>query len=197
MTDYYIAEPTVLRESSSGFSARSISEIMFENREIQCIGAVDDNFAYSTIRQLLYLQRKDSHAEITIYINSPGGMLSAGLMVYDAMKICSCPIRTVCIGHADRAAALIFASGQRRQIFCHGSVSLYDPQQAGGFLGYGEDHSASGQKSVRTREEMVRILAERTARSGEEIWQKLGEDRILYAEDVVDFGLADEILTEM
>lgn len=196
MENKWNTEPDILRESSAGFYRSSISELMLENREIQCVGELAEELAYSIIRQLLYLQRKNSEAEITMYMDCTGGKLSAGLMIYDVMKTITCPIRTVCMGHLDRSAAIVFSASNRRQMFLHGAVTLYEPQTAGCSIGYGTSHSSSTQQGIRAQEEVARILAEQTGKTVEQIKQQMQNDTVFFAEEAVAFGLADEVLAE-
>lgn len=187
------ATPMIIKETSSGLYLFSIRDEMLQNREVECAGEIDGETANSIIRQLLHLQREDRPAEITFYINSPGGEVRSALAIYDVMCALSCPIRTVCLGSAAGMAALLLASGSQRDILPHGVVTLDDPPIPGGVP---HVHS-SAPGPARTREEVRALLAQRTGRSLEEIRERTAQSACFSAEEAVAFGLADRIIREI
>lgn len=189
----YTYEPCVMKETSNGMTYHHIRDEMFQHRELECIGEINQDSVNSLISQLRYLARVDAGKEIIIYINSPGGSVDCGLALYDVMKAVKCPIRTVCVGMAASMGAILFAAGDRREILPHARVMIHDPliRSTGG--------SALHLKSIsddliRTREILCGILAEHTGRTIEEIYEKTACDSYFYAEEAVDFGLADCVI---
>lgn len=189
-------EPRIIKETSSGLYFHTIRDEMLTRREIECSGEICPELVNSLISQLRYLAREDPGGEITIYINSPGGSVDSGLALYDVMKAVRCPIRTVCVGTAASMGAILFASGDRREMLPHAQVMIHDPliRSTGG--------SALRLKSIsddliRTRETLCTILAEHTGRTLEEIYEKTAVDSYFYAEEAVAFGLADCVIHEI
>lgn len=109
--------PAVIKETSAGYEQCSIQDMLFQNREIECVRPITSGLVQALILQLRYLQKEDKYKEITMYVNSCGGSVTEGLALYDTMQSIACPIRTVCIGHAaSMGAVMIFASGGIRKI---------------------------------------------------------------------------------
>ena len=122
---YYI--PAIIRETSEGTARIPIADTMFQRREIWLTGEITSEVADAVIAQILHLDAEDPDAEITLYIDSPGGSVTAGLAIYDVMQAVSADIHTVCIGTAASMAAVLFAAGDRREILRHGEVMIHDP----------------------------------------------------------------------
>ncbi len=122
-----ITEPRIIKESAYGYSLVSLQDEMLQNREIECVGEVNDDSANSLIAQLRYLNRLDPNAEITMFINSPGGSVDSGMAIYDTMRVVSNPIKTVCTGLAASMAALLFVSGNVREMLPHSRIMIHDP----------------------------------------------------------------------
>ncbi len=194
---YEICEPTIIKETSSGLEHYSIRDQMLSCRQIECIGEINAQAVNSLIRQILYLERENPVAEITIYINSPGGEVASGLALYDVMQAVKCPIHTICIGTAASMGAVLFASGDRRDILPHGKVMIHDPLVVSCPGGSALRMKSFSDNLMDTREIVGRILAEHTHHSLEEIYEKTAEDSYFYAEEAVAFGLADKIITEI
>ncbi len=192
-----VNSPNIIRETSSGTTYYSIQDDMLMHREIECIGDITADTVNSMIRQIRYLARQDSAAEITIYINSPGGEVSSGLALYDVMKAVSCPIRTVCIGSAASMGAVLFAAGDKRDILPHGTVMIHDPLLLSGPAGSALKIKAVSDDLMRVREIVGQVLADLTGKSLEEIFEKTVQDTTFTAEEAVSFGLADRVITEI
>lgn len=185
--------PYIIKETSNGLFVCQIQDDMLQRREIECVGEINADSVNAIIRQVRYLAAQDPEAEITIYINSPGGEVYSGLALYDVMKAVPCPIRTVCVGTAASMGAVLFASGDRREMLPHAQVMIHDPliQSTGG--------SALSLKStsdglMEVRESTAKILAEQTGKTLEEIFEKTKQDTWFHAQEAVDFGLADSII---
>ena len=186
--------PMIVRECSSGFFRIDICDEMLAHREVECVGEINAESVYSLTRQLRHLQREDPKAEITMFINSPGGEVSSGMALYDVMRGLSCPVRTVCLGTAASMAAVLFAAGARREILPHGAVMIHDPLIAGGVGGSALQVDSISRRLLRTRENTCRTLADCTGKTLEEIYEKTAADTWFTAREAVDFGLADAII---
>ena len=191
-----MSTPNIVRETSSGYFSCTIQDEMLKSREIECVGEINPETVYELTRQLRFLQREDPAAEITMYINSPGGEVNSGLALYDAMQAVSCPIRTVCMGSAASMGAVIFAAGDMREIFPHGRVMIHDPLIRGGVGGSALQLQSVSKDLLKTREVLCTILAERTGRSQKEIYKKTAKDTWFVAQEAVKFGLADRVVTK-
>lgn len=189
-----IKTPNIIRETSDGFFACTIQDEMLKNREIECFGEITSELVCSLARQLRHLQREDPSAEIIMYINSPGGEVRSGLLLYDVMGGLSCPIRTVCMGAAASMGAVLFAAGSQRDILPHGKVMIHDPLLPSGAGGSALKVQETSRDLMKTRETMCGILAERTGKTLKEIYKKTGNDTWFTAEEAVAFGLADRII---
>lgn len=189
--------PAVLRETSEGLSRCGIPDIMLQRREVECVGEIDREAVYCLALQLRYLAAEDGKSEIAMYINSPGGSVSDGLALYDVMRALPCPVRTVCLGTAASMAALLFASGSRRDILPHARVMIHDPLITGNLAGSALKLDAIARDLMRTRETMARILSQHTGRTLEEVYTKTATDSFFSAEEAVAWGLADNIITTL
>ncbi len=195
--DTQIKTPNIIRETSNGPFCLTIQEEMLEDWEIECVGVLNAGSVYSLTRQLRHLQRKDPAAEITIYINSPGGEVESGLALYDVMQGLSCPIRTVCLGTAASMAAVIFAAGGQRDILPHGKVMIHDPLLSDGVGGSALRVQDISKRLLKTREELCSILSKHTGKSLRVIYKRTAKDTYFSAEEAVKFGLADRIITKV
>jgi len=189
--------PSIIRETSSGPFCLRIQDEMLENREIECVGEISAASVYALTRQLRHLQRMDPAAEITLYINSPGGEVQSGLALYDVMRGLSCPIRTVCLGAAASMAAVLFAAGGQRDILPHGKIMIHDPLLSDGVGGSALRVQDISKRLLKTREETCSILAECTGKSLREIYKYTAKDTYFSAEEAVKFGLADRVITKV
>lgn len=128
-----IISPRTMRETARGIALTSIYDEMLSRRELSVTGAIDAAMAFDICQQLLQLERDDASAEVTLYVTSPGGSVSAGLAIVDAMRTIACPVRTVCLDTAASMGAIIFVSGDRREMFPHAELMIHDPliQNAG------------------------------------------------------------------
>ena len=170
---------------------------MLSHREIQCVGEINADSVYSLIMQLQHLYREDPEAEITMYINSPGGEVNSGLALYDIMQAIKAPIRTVCVGMAASMASILFTAGDRREILPHAAVMIHDPLIPGGVGGSALRIRSLSDDLMRTRTLIAEILAKHTGKSVEEIYEKTATDTFFYGEDAVAYGLADNVITSL
>jgi len=188
--------PSIIRETSRGYEAISILDDMFSRRQINCVTEINSESVNSIIMQLLRLEEEDPNAEITIFINSPGGSVRDGLALYDVMKAISCPIRTVCMGVAASMGSLLFVAGDKRQMLAHSKIMIHDPlipQTGGNALSL----KAISDDLMLTRQVTAEILAEHSGHTVDEILEKTSKDTFLTAIEAVEFGFADEIITKL
>lgn len=192
---YYI--PTIIRETSEGTARIPIADIMFQRREIWLTGEITSEVADAVIAQILHLDAEDPDAEITLYIDSPGGSVTAGLSIYDVMQAVSADIHTVCVGTAASMAAVLFAAGDRREILRHGEVMIHDPLVSGGISGSALTVQDKSDRLMAKRKVLSGILAEHTGKSVKQIYKVTAKDTYFGAEEAVAFGLADSIVEKM
>ena len=194
MYNYFETTPNIIKESSRGYDAFRIVDHMLMNREIDCVGVIDAAATDSLCLQLRYLQQVDPKAQITIFINSPGGEVQSGLAIYDTMKAIACPIRTVCLGMAASMAALLFVSGDQRDMLPHSRVMIHDPLIKNGVGGSALELKTISENLMRTREITAQVLAEHTGKTLEEIYEVTSRDSYFEAPEAVEFGLADRVI---
>ena len=192
---YYI--PTIIRETSEGTARIPIADIMFQRREIWLTGEITSEVADAVIAQILHLDAEDPDAEITLYIDSPGGSVTAGLSIYDVMQAVSADIHTVCVGTAASMAAVLFAAGDRREILRHGEVMIHDPLVSGGISGSALTVQDKSDRLMAKRKVLSGILAEHTCKSVKQIYKVTAKDTYFGAEEAVAFGLADAVIEKM
>lgn len=192
---YYI--PAIIRETSEGTARIPIADIMFQRREIWLTGEITSEVADAVIAQILHLDAEDPDAEITMYIDSPGGSVTAGLSIYDVMQAVSADIHTVCVGTAASMAAVLFASGDRREILRHGEVMIHDPLVSGGISGSALTVQDKSNRLMDKRKLLCGILAQHTGKSVKQIYKVTAKDTYFGAEEAVAFGLADSIVEKM
>ena len=187
--------PYVLKESCNGTSRISILDELMSKREIFFIGEVNTDSVSNVILQLKCLEAQDPHAEITLYIDSTGGIVLDGLALYDVMQNLSCPIKTVCLGTAASCAAFLFASGDTREILPHSEIMIHDPLVAGnGLTGTANSINEKIDTLMRYRKTLASILAKHTGKTIEEIYEKTARNTVFCAQEAVEFGLADRVI---
>lgn len=192
---YYI--PTIIRETSEGTARIPIADIMFQRREIWLTGEITSEVADAVIAQILHLDAEDPDAEITLYIDSPGGSVTAGLSIYDVMQAVSADIHTVCVGTAASMAAVLFAAGDRREILRHGEVMMHDPLVSGGISGSALAVQDKSDRLMAKRKVLSGILAQHTGKNIKQIYKVTAKDTYFGAEEAVAFGLADAVIEKM
>ena len=189
--------PAVIERTSEGIQRCEIQDVMLQRREIDCVGEINRESVNAIILQLRYLQSLDDAGEITIFVNSPGGSIDDGLALIDVMAALRCPIRTVCVGLAASMGALLFASGDKRDILPHGRVMIHDPLIAGGVGGSALKLDAVARNLMKARETTAQILSERTGHTLEEVYEKTANDTYFDAQEALEWGLADRIIHEI
>jgi ATP-dependent Clp protease protease subunit len=192
MSSYTI--PSVVEKTVRGERAVDIYSRLLTDRIIYVGTELDDGVANVVIAQLLHLESESSASPIDLYLNSPGGSVTAMLAVYDTMQYVSAPIATTCVGQAASSAAVLLAGGEpgRRMLLPHARVVLHQP--SGGGQGALPDLAVQAKEIVRLRAETEQILSRHTGQSVQRLREDTGRDLVFNAEDAVAYGLADGIL---
>lgn len=186
----------IIKETVRGFDVVTIEDELLKGREIFLVDGVDAHTSNELLKQLMYLERQDSESEITLYINSPGGEVISGLAVYDYISMMKAPVRTVCIGTAASMGAILFLAGRKRQMLPHTRLMIHDPSYSHNDIGGRKPHEIQHEldKLNETRAALAEIIAEKTGKTLEEIYEVTANDTYYSAAEAIDFGLATEIL---
>lgn len=192
---YYI--PTIIRETSEGTVRVPIADMMFQRREVWLTGEINSEVADAVIAQILHLDAEDPDAEITLYIDSPGGSVTAGLSIYDVMQAVTANIHTVCVGTAASMAAVLFAAGHRRETLRHGEVMIHDPLVSGGITGSALAIQDKSDRLMAKRKVLCGILAQHTGKNIKQIYKVTAKDTYFGAEEAVQYGLADAVIEKL
>jgi ATP-dependent Clp protease protease subunit len=187
--------PMVIEQSARGERAYDIYSRLLKERVVFLVGQVEDYMANLIIAQLLFLESENPEKDIYLYINSPGGVVSAGLAIYDTMQFIQPDVSTLCIGQAASMGALLLAGGAKNKRYClpHSRVMIHQPM--GGFQGQATDIDIHAREILKTRSRLNEILAKHSGQSLEKIQQDTERDNFMSAEESVHYGLIDEVLT--
>ena len=186
--------PMILKETREGITAYRIEDDMLYNRQVCLMGPVTEDSVNSLVSQLLYLERKAPGEEITMFINSGGGQVGNGLALYDVMRQISSPVRTICMGHACSMAAVLFAAGDKREIYSHSKVMIHDPSISGRLTSKALELQALSEDLLATRQTIAEILSLHTGQTIDAILEKTCIDSYFNAEEAIEFGLADAVI---
>ena len=186
--------PTVVEKTGRGERSYDIYSRLLKERIIFIGDPIGDMIANVVMAQLLFLQFENKNQDISLYINSPGGSITAGLAIYDTMQFVQCDIATYCIGQAMSMGALLLAAGTpgKRFILPHGRVMMHQP--SGGVGGTAADIERHAEEIVKLRGEMNEVFAEHTGRKAEEIARDSDRDFFMGAHQAKEYGLVDEVL---
>ncbi len=186
--------PYVVEQTNRGERSYDIFSRLLNDRIIVLSDEVNDATASIIVAQLLYLEGQDPEKDISFYINSPGGSVTAGLAIYDTMKYIKCDVSTICMGMAASMGAFLFSSGAKgkRYILPNAEVMIHQP--LGGAKGQATEILIAADHIKRTKDRLNKILAENTGKSVEEIFNDTERDNWLTAEEAVAYGLADKII---
>lgn len=187
--------PIVVEQSSRGERSYDIYSRLLKDRIVFVTGEIDDYMANLIIAQLLFLEAEDPDKDIHLYINSPGGSVSAGMAIYDTMEYIKPDVSTICIGMAASMASVLLAAGTKgkRYALPYSRVMIHQP--LGGAQGQASDIAIHAKEILRIREEMNGILAEHTGKSPEQIKLDTERDHYLTSKEAAEYGLIDEVLT--
>ncbi|MCS4885151.1 ATP-dependent Clp endopeptidase proteolytic subunit ClpP [Staphylococcus aureus] len=186
--------PTVIETTNRGERAYDIYSRLLKDRIIMLGSQIDDNVANSIVSQLLFLQAQDSEKDIYLYINSPGGSVTAGFAIYDTIQHIKPDVQTICIGMAASMGSFLLAAGAKGKRFALPNAEVMFHQPLGGAQGQATEIEIAANHILKTREKLNRILSERTGQSIEKIQKDTDRDNFLTAEEAKEYGLIDEVM---
>lgn len=188
--------PMVVEQSARGERAYDIFSRLLKERVIFLTGQVEDNMANLIVAQLLFLESENPDKDIHLYINSPGGVVTSGLAIYDTMQFIKPDVSTMCMGQAASMGALLLAGGAAGKRYClpHSRVMIHQP--LGGFQGQASDIDIHAKEILSVRERLNTILSKHTGQSMEKVQQDTDRDNFLSAKDAAEYGLIDKVLGE-
>ena len=185
--------PYVVEQTSRGERSYDIYSRLLKDRIVFLGGEINDAVANTVVAQLLFLEMEDPEAEINLYINSPGGSVTAGMAIYDTMKYVKCPVRTVCIGMAASMGAFLLMSGEkgRRLALPNAEVMIHQP--LGGAQGQSTDVQIRAEWLMRTKQKMLAMMADMTGQPLEKLSADCERDYFMTAQEALDYHIIDEI----
>ena len=188
--------PIVIESSPKGERAFDIYSRLLKDRIVFLGGGIDDTLANTVVAQLLFLEGEDTEKEIWLYVNSPGGIVSAGMAIYDTMQYITCPVHTICIGSASSMAAILLAGGEKgkRFILPHAKVMIHQP--LGGASGQVADLDIAAREGMKVRETLNKILVQHTKQSIKKIEQDTDRNFYMTSEEALEYGIVDKIFTK-
>jgi len=187
--------PIVIEQTARGERSFDIYSRLLKERVIFLVGQVEDYMANLVVAQLLFLESENPDKDIYLYINSPGGLVTAGLAIYDTMQFIKPDVSTMCIGQAASMGALLLAGGAAGKRYClpHSRIMIHQP--LGGFQGQATDIDIHAREILKIRDKLNKILAHHTGQTIKKIQQDTERDNFLSATDAVAYGLVDQVLT--
>ena len=185
--------PMVIEQTNRGERSFDIYSRLLKDRIVFLGGEIDDNLANLVVAQLLFLEMENPEEEISLYINSPGGSVTAGMAIYDTMQYIKPPVRTVCIGMAASMGAFLLMAGEKgkRQALPNSEVMIHQP--LGGAQGQATDVAIRAEWLMKTKEKMTRMMAEMTGQPLEKVKQDVERDYFMSAQEALDYHIIDEI----
>ena len=188
--------PTVIEQTGRGERAYDIFSRLLKDRIIMLSGEVTDDTASLIVSQLLFLESEDPDKDIYLYINSPGGSVTAGMAIYDTMNYIKADVSTICMGLAASMGAFLLSSGAKGKRFALPNSEIMIHQPLGGFKGQVTDIDIHAKRMLKTKESLNRILSENTGKPYEDICVDTERDNIFDANEAVEYGLVDKVITK-
>lgn len=186
--------PTVIEQTNRGERAYDIYSRLLKDRIIMLGSAIDDNVANSIVAQLLFLEAEDSSKDISLYINSPGGSITAGMAIYDTMQFIKADVSTICTGMAASMGAFLLTAGEEGKRFALPNSEIMIHQPLGGTQGQASDIEIHAKRIIQMREKLNKILSERTGQPLDVIEADTDRDNFKSAQEAVEYGLIDRVL---
>jgi ATP-dependent Clp protease protease subunit len=186
--------PMVVEQTSRGERAYDIYSRLLKDRVVFIVGGIEDQVANLVVAQLLFLESENPDKDIHLYINSPGGVVTAGLSIYDTMQFIKPDVSTICVGQAASMGALLLAGGARGKRYClpHSRIMIHQP--SGGFQGQASDIDIHAREVLKLKEQLNAILAKHTGQSVERIADDSDRDRFMDGAQAAEYGLIDTVL---
>jgi len=186
--------PMVVEQTSRGERSYDIYSRLMQDRIVLLGGEVNDESANLIVAQLLFLQAQDAKKEISMYINSPGGSVTAGLAIYDTMQFISCPVATYCIGQAASMGAVLLTAGAKGKRFALPNARIMIHQPWGGAEGKASDIEITAREILRLKEKLNEILASHSGKTMEEVVRDTDRDHFMSADEACEWGLIDKVI---
>lgn len=186
--------PMVVEQSSQGERAYDIYSRLLKDRIIFLSGEVEDNMANTIVAQMLFLEAEDPDKDIYLYINSPGGVVTAGMAIYDTMQYIKPDVSTICIGQAASMGSLLLTAGAKGKRFALPNARIMIHQPLGGARGQSTDVQIQAKELLRIRQMLNEILSQRTGKSMEQIEADTERDNFMSAAEAVEYGLVDKVI---
>ena len=188
--------PMVVEQNSRGERAYDIYSRLLKERVVFLVGTVEDYMANIVVAQLLYLESENPDKDIHVYINSPGGSVSAGLSIYDTMQFINCDVSTICVGQAASMGALLLGGGKRGKRFAlpHSRIMVHQP--SAGFQGQATDIDIHAKEVLELKHRLNKIMSTHTGQTIKKIEKDLERDNFMSSDDAVKYGLVDTVLTK-
>lgn len=185
--------PMVLEQTARGERSYDIYSRLLKDRIIFIVGPVDDNIANLVVAQLLFAESENADKDIQLYINSPGGSVTAGLAIYDTMQLINCDVSTLCVGQAASMGALLLAGGAKGKRICLPNSRVMIHQPSGGSQGQASDIEIQAKEILYLRERMNQIMAEHTGKTVDEIARDTERDHFMTPAEAVEYGMVDRV----
>lgn len=187
--------PYVVDQTGNGERSYDIYSRLLEDRIVFISGEIDDASANTVVAQLIYLEAKNPEKDICIYINSPGGSVTAGMAIYDTMKYVKCDVSTICVGLAASMGAFLLAAGTKGKRFCLPNSEVMIHQPLGGAKGQASDIEITARHIMRTKKKMIEMLSKNTGQPVKKVEKDVDRDYYMIAEEAVEYGLVDKVIT--
>ena len=188
--------PNVIDRTENGERAYDIYSRLLEDRIVFITGEINDALANTVVAQLIYLEAKDSTKDISLYINSPGGSVTAGMAIYDTMNYIKCDVSTICIGMAASMGALLLSSGAKGKRFVLPNSEVMIHQPLGGAQGQATEIQIVAKHIQKTKEKLTNILAKNSNQPFDKVLEDCERDNYMSAEEALEYGLVDKIFYE-
>jgi ATP-dependent Clp protease protease subunit len=185
--------PYIVEQTSRGERSYDIYSRLLEDRIVFLSGEIDDAVANTVVAQLIYLEAKDPAKDISLYINSPGGSVSAGLAIFDTMNYIKCDVSTICIGMAASMGAFLLSSGAKGKRYALPNSEIMIHQPLGGAQGQASDIKIAAEHILRTKQKLNNILAENSGKPLAQIEKDTDRDNYLSAQEAMEYGLIDKV----
>jgi ATP-dependent Clp protease protease subunit len=187
--------PIVVEQTGRGERSYDIYSRLLKDRIIFLGGAIDDYIANLVIAQLLFLEAEDPDKDIHLYINSPGGIVTAGMAIYDTMRYIKAPVSTICVGQAASMGSFLLSGGEKGKRFSLQNSRIMIHQPLGGFQGQATDIHIHAQEILRLKKKLNELLAEHTGQSVEKVEKDTDRDYFMSGEEAITYGIIDEIVS--
>jgi ATP-dependent Clp protease protease subunit len=191
--NYMIPIPTVIEQNNRGTTAYDLYSRLLEDRIIFLTGEINDAVANLVVGQLLFLETKDPEKDISLYINSPGGMVSAGMAIFDTINYIKCDVVTICVGLAASMGAFLLSAGTKGKRYALPNSEIMIHQPIGGAQGQASDIVIAAEHIAKTKAKINRIISEKTGQPLEKVEKDTDRDNYMSAEEAVSYGLIDKV----